>query len=83
VGKGIAESKMTTSNKTVKAQRPMTDEEIKHAARTDPDARALTEADCKHMKRIPQTKIIRCALGELVPSSSGSIRGLAPYHAPA
>jgi hypothetical protein len=74
---------MTTSNKTVKVQRPMTDEEIEHVARTDLDAQAFTEADGKHMKRIPQTKIIRCALGELVPTSSGSISSLELYHAPA
>src|SRR5262245_17893186 len=57
---------MTTSDKTAKtanAPRPMTEEEIERAALADPDAQPLTEADFARMKRTPQTKIIRRALG--------------------
>lgn len=54
---------MTTSSKTPKAPRPMTEEEIERAAHADPDAQPLTEADFRRMKRTPQTKIIRRALG--------------------
>ena len=36
--------------------------EIERAARSDPDAQPLTEADLKRMKRTPQVKIIRRAL---------------------
>lgn len=43
--------------------RAMTDEEIETAARADPDAQPLTEADSRRMKRTPRTKIIRRALG--------------------
>ncbi len=41
----------------------MTEEEIERAAYADPDAQPLTEADMKRMRRTPQTKIIRRALG--------------------
>ena len=41
----------------------MTEEEIERAARADPDAQPLTAADLKRMKRVPQTKTIRRALG--------------------
>ena len=40
----------------------LTDEEVESAARSDPDAQPLTDADMKRMKRTPQVKIIRCAL---------------------
>lgn len=52
-------SKMTTSDKTLK---PMTDEAVEKAARSDRDALPLSEADIKRMKRTPQAKIIRRAL---------------------
>ena len=42
--------------------RPMTEAAVERAARADPDAQPLTEADLKRMKRTPQTKIIRRAL---------------------
>jgi len=41
----------------------MTAEERHAAALSDPDAQPLTEADVKRMKRTPQAKIIRRALG--------------------
>jgi putative transcriptional regulator len=41
----------------------MTDEEVEAAARSDPDAQPLTDADMKRMKRTPQVKIIRRAFG--------------------
>ena len=53
-------SKTTTSNKILK---PMTDEAVEKAARADRDALPLTEADTMRMKRTPQAKIIRRALG--------------------
>ena len=40
----------------------MSRETIERAARTDPDAQPLTEADLKRMKRTPQARIIRRAL---------------------
>lgn len=43
--------------------RAMTDAEIDAAARADPDARPLTEADLRRMKRTPKARIIRRALG--------------------
>jgi putative transcriptional regulator len=42
--------------------RPMTPEAIEKAAQSDRDARPLTQADLKRMKRTPQAKIIRRAL---------------------
>ena len=42
---------------------PMTDEEVEAAALSDPDNPPLTEADLPHMKRTPQVKVIRRALG--------------------
>jgi len=53
-------SKTTISRKT---PRPMTPEAIEVAARADSDARPLTRSDLKRMKRTPQVKIIRRALG--------------------
>jgi len=41
----------------------MTPRQILAAARADPDARPLSPADLKRMKRTPQVKIIRRALG--------------------
>ena len=41
----------------------MTPSDIERAALSDPDARPLTRADLKRMKRTPQAKIIRRALG--------------------
>jgi len=40
----------------------MSIEAIENAARADPDAQPLTEADLNRMKRTPQVKIIRRAL---------------------
>ena len=41
----------------------MTARAIERAALADPDAQPLTSADFKRMKRTPQAKIIRRALG--------------------
>jgi putative transcriptional regulator len=41
----------------------MTDEKRHAAALSDPDARPMTESDFARMKRTPQVKIIRRALG--------------------
>jgi len=41
----------------------MTEAEKHAAALSDPDARPLTEEDMRRMKRTPQAKIIRRALG--------------------
>jgi putative transcriptional regulator len=41
----------------------MTAEERHVASISDPDAQPLTPADVARMKRTPQVKIIRCALG--------------------
>jgi putative transcriptional regulator len=43
--------------------RPMTDAQIEAAARSDPDNRPLTPADFARMRRTPQVKVIRRALG--------------------
>jgi putative transcriptional regulator len=43
--------------------RKMTPAEIEEAARRDPDARPLSAADLKRMRRTPRVKIIRRALG--------------------
>jgi putative transcriptional regulator len=40
----------------------MTGEAIARAARADPDAQPLTEADLKRMKRTPRARMIRRAL---------------------
>ncbi len=42
--------------------KPVAPEEIERAARADPDAQPLTDADLKRMKRTPQAKVIRRAL---------------------
>lgn len=41
----------------------MSEGEIDAAARSDPDAQPLTAADLKRMKRVPQAKVVRRALG--------------------
>ena len=41
----------------------MAPEEIEAAARIDPDAQPLTEADLARMKRVPRIKTLRRALG--------------------
>lgn len=41
----------------------MTRSAVKRAALSDPDAQPLTAVDLKHMKRTPQAKVIRRALG--------------------
>jgi putative transcriptional regulator len=43
--------------------RQLSDEEIRAAAISDPDAQPLSEADLARMPRVPRTKIIRRALG--------------------
>jgi putative transcriptional regulator len=40
----------------------MTEAEIEAAARSDPDAQPLSDAQLKRMKRVPATKVIRRAL---------------------
>ena len=55
-------SKRTTSKGRGKLRR-ITPDAIERAALTDPDARPLTPADLKRMKRTPQIKVIRRALG--------------------
>jgi putative transcriptional regulator len=40
----------------------MTPEAIERAARADPDAQPLTDADLMRMRRTPRTKVIRRAL---------------------
>src|SRR5262245_58597832 len=54
---------MTTTSRTHKPMRPMSDEEVMAAALSDPDAQPLTPADLKRMKQTPRAKIIRRALG--------------------
>jgi putative transcriptional regulator len=56
-------SKTNISDTTSKPLRPMAPEEIEAAARIDPDAQPLTEADLARMKRVPRTKTLRRALG--------------------
>jgi putative transcriptional regulator len=52
-------SKTSISSKTL---RPMSIEAIEKAARADPDAQPLTEADFNRMEVVPRAKIIRRAL---------------------
>ncbi|MGB6885654.1 MAG: helix-turn-helix domain-containing protein [Candidatus Acidiferrum sp.] len=56
-------SKKPISRKTHKELRPMTQIAIERAALADPDAQPLSSAEVKRMKRTPQAKIIRRALG--------------------
>ncbi|HYW46034.1 MAG TPA: helix-turn-helix domain-containing protein [Bryobacteraceae bacterium] len=55
-------SKTNTSGKTPDPPRPMRPDAIERAARADRDAKPLSEADLKRMRRTPQAKIIRRAL---------------------
>jgi putative transcriptional regulator len=55
-------SRKPTSKKTLKGFRYVTPAAVERAALADPDARPLTRADLKRMKRTPQAKIIRRAL---------------------
>lgn len=56
-------SRKSISRKTAKGLRSMTKGAIARAAFADPGVRPLTRADMKRMKRTPQAKIIRRALG--------------------
>jgi putative transcriptional regulator len=56
-------SKKSTSSKTRKGLRSMSRGAIERAALADPDAQPLSGAELKRMKRTPQAKIIRRALG--------------------
>lgn len=57
-------SKMTTSPRTPKRKlRALPLKQVEAAACRDPDNRPLTPADLSRMKRTPQVKIIRRALG--------------------
>jgi putative transcriptional regulator len=56
-------SRKPISRKTHKELRPMTRRAIERAALTDPDAQPLSSTEVKRMKRTPQAKIIRRALG--------------------
>jgi putative transcriptional regulator len=56
-------SRKLTSNKTPKSIRSMTPKAVERAALSDPDARPLTRTDLKRMRRTPQIKVIRRALG--------------------
>jgi putative transcriptional regulator len=42
---------------------PRTEQEIEAAALADPDAQPLRDADLKRMRRVPQVKTLRRALG--------------------
>ena len=50
------------SGKSPDGIRPMTEQEIEEAARSDPDAQPLTNEDLRRMRRVPQVKVIRRAL---------------------
>jgi putative transcriptional regulator len=56
-------SRKPISKKTDKELRPMTRSEIERAAHADPDAQPLSSTELRRMKRTPQAKIIRRALG--------------------
>jgi putative transcriptional regulator len=56
-------SRKLTSSKNRKGIRSMTQSAIERAALADPDARPLAPADLKRMRRTPQIKVIRRALG--------------------
>ena len=55
--------KKPTSIRTRNGRRLMTQSAIQRAALADPDAQPLSFSDLKRMKRTPQAKIIRRALG--------------------
>lgn len=54
---------MTTMSGKFPDPRPMSEQEIEKAARSDPDAQPLTEEDFRRMRRLPWTKTIRRTLG--------------------
>ena len=56
-------SRKPISRKTHKGLRAMTRSAIERAALADPDARPLSSTELKRMRRTPQAKIIRRALG--------------------
>ena len=56
-------SRKLTSSKNRRGFRPMLPSAIERAALADPDAQPLTAADVKRMRRTPQIKVIRHALG--------------------
>jgi putative transcriptional regulator len=56
-------NKMTTSSRIRKPLRVMTAKQVEAVARSDPDNRPLSPVDLTRMKRTPQVKIIRRALG--------------------
>src|ERR1051326_1973075 len=56
-------SRKRTSNRTGDKLHPMTQAAVERAARADPDAQPLTLSDLKRLKRTPQAKVIRRALG--------------------
>ena len=53
---------MRRTNISSKIPRRVTETQIEKAARADPDAQPLSEADFKRMKRTPRAKIIRRSL---------------------
>jgi putative transcriptional regulator len=55
--------KKPTSSRTRERRSLMTQSAIQRAALADPDAQPLSLSDLKRMKRTPQAKIIRRALG--------------------
>ena len=56
-------SRKPISRKTHKGLRSMTRSAIERAALADPDARPLSSSELKRMRRTPQARIIRRALG--------------------
>jgi putative transcriptional regulator len=56
-------SRKLTSSKNRKGFRSMSPSTVERAALADPDAHPLTAADLKRMRRTPQIKVIRRALG--------------------
>ena len=56
-------SRKHTSSKHPRGLRPVTPGAVERAALADPDAQPLSAADLKRLRRTPQTKIIRRALG--------------------
>jgi putative transcriptional regulator len=56
-------SRKPISKKTHKELRTMTRSAVERAALADPDAQPLSSTELKRMKRTPQAKIIRRALG--------------------
>lgn len=66
-------SRKPTSSKNRKGLRSMTPSAIERAALADPDARPLTAADLKHMRRTPRIKIIRRAVVERFEITAASL----------